>query len=219
MHPTSLPTPQRLLESRPLFRVAAVLSVLVALVSFRFIPLGIETAFPVLEVNPDAGKTLLMTHVLSASATLVLALPQFLPWLRARHPGLHRWTGRLYALAILIAGLSGLGMAITAFDARPVAGVGFGVLAILWLAVTARGIWLARRGEIARHRPWMIRSFALTLAAVSLRLQLQVMLGLGMDYDAASNILGWSCWVPNLIVAEWLLRGGARARQGIATAV
>ena len=95
--------------------------------------------------------------------------------------------------------------------------LGCALLAVSWLAVTARGIWLARKGDIARHRQWMIRSFALTFAAVTLRLQLPVLFLLGMNYETASNVIGWTCWVPNLIVAEWLIRGGFGLRRGVPT--
>jgi len=59
----------------------------------------------------------------------------------------------------------------------------------------------------------MIRSFALTFAAFMLRLQLPMLFALGMDYPQASNVIAWACWVPNLSVAEWLVRrvsGGDR---------
>lgn len=200
--------------SRPtlLFWLVAFLSVAVALVSFRFLALGTEAAFPVLQANDTANRTVFLTHVVAASAALAVAVPQFLPRLRSRNAGLHRWTGRAYALAVLAGGVSGGLLAVSAMPDRPVAGFGFGVLAILWLAITGYAVHLARAGQTMRHRTWMIRSFALTFAAVTLRLQLPVLFLLGMDYPQASNWVGWLCWVPNLIVAEWILRTRQQAR-------
>lgn len=194
-----------MIRSKPLFYLMAGLSVIVALVTFRFLALGPELAFPVLQANVNADLAVFMTHVIAAPIALAIAVLQFLPRLRARRPGLHRWTGRVYATAILFGGVSGLLLAYTALD-RPVAAAGFALLAVMWLGITARAVWLARAGQIAAHRRWMIRSFALTFAAVTLRLQLPVLFGLGMEYPEASNIIAWSCWVPNLLVAEWLVR-------------
>ncbi len=152
------------------FLVIATSSLVVALVSFRFIPLGIETAFPVLLANADTNRGVFMAHVIAASVALAVAVPQFLPALRVRRPSLHRMTGWIYVAAILIGGLSGGALAITAVPDRPVAGAGFGLLALAWLGVTGIALYLAWTRQIALHRAWMIRSFALTFAAVTLRL-------------------------------------------------
>lgn len=64
-----------------------------------------------------------------------------------------------------------------------------------------------RRGEVAVHRRWMIRAFALTYAAVTLRLWPAVLVPvLGGDFRAAYLIVPFLCWVPNLVVTEMLLR-------------
>jgi hypothetical protein len=52
----------------------------------------------------------------------------------------------------------------------------------------------------------MIRSYALTLAAVTLRLWLPLSQVAGIDFMTAYVAIAWLCWVPNLLVAEWFLR-------------
>ncbi|MEQ9003518.1 MAG: DUF2306 domain-containing protein, partial [Pseudomonadales bacterium] len=66
--------------------------------------------------------------------------------------------------------------------------------------------------DIDGHRRWMVRNFALTFAAVTLRLELGLLTGaLGWSFDHAYLTVAWLCWVPNLVVAEWwLLRPAAR---------
>ena len=81
----------------------------------------------------------------------------------------------------------------------------FGLLAVLWLAVTGQAVWLAMQRRIAEHRIWMIRSAALTFAAVTLRLYLPVLV-VTMGFDAGYVAVAWLCWVPNVIVAEWIIR-------------
>ena len=55
----------------------------------------------------------------------------------------------------------------------------------------------------------MVRSFALTFAAVTLRLYLGVSGASGVPFAVAYPLIAWACWVPNLVVAElWLRRQG-----------
>ena len=53
----------------------------------------------------------------------------------------------------------------------------------------------------------MIRNFALTLAAVTLRNYMPLMLlAFGPSFRQSYVTVSWLCWVPNLLVAEWLVR-------------
>ena len=173
--------------SRPIaFRIAAFLSLAIALMSYRFLFLGLEAAFAGMEGHITDRQTIFLVHIIASPIALATGVLQFLPRLRARRPALHRWTGRIYALAILFGGLAGLAMALDAAGG-PVAGWGFGLLAFLWMAVTAQAVRLAMSGQIARHRAWMIRSFALTFAAVTLRLEMPAFFIAGMASGPASH--------------------------------
>lgn len=188
------------------------LSLLVALATLRFLPLSPEVAFASMKPHLAARPLAFWLHALASPVALATGVFQFAPRLRARSPRLHRLNGRLYALAVLVGGLSALALAFGAWPARPVAAAGFGLLALLWLGSTGQAVRLAMKRDFARHRRWMIRSFALAFAAVTLRLQLPMfMLGAGMDYAEASLWVAWLCWMPNLIFAEWwLARGQSR---------
>jgi len=87
-----------------------------------------------------------------------------------------------------------------------VAGWGFGILAVLWIAVTAQAIRMAIVRNFIEHRKWMIRSFALTFAAVTLRIYLVGFTLAGVSYIPASVYIAWMCWIPNMIFAEWWIR-------------
>ena len=79
-------------------------------------------------------------------------------------------------------------------------------MAVLWLASTGLG-WVAiRRGERTLHREWMMRSYALTLAAVTLRIYVPLTQIAGLPFEDAYRAIAWLCWVPNLLLAEWLIR-------------
>jgi len=182
----------------------AFFSLSIALASYRFLPLGLGPAFDEMADHILNRRTAFLIHVILAPIALALGTFQFMPRLRQRYLALHRWSGRIYALACIGGGISGLVMALNAVGG-PVAGWGFGLLAVLWIATTAQAVRLAIARDIARHREWMMRSFALTLAAVTLRLQLPFLLVGGLSYPDASVIVAWSCWVPNILLVQWVL--------------
>jgi hypothetical protein len=61
----------------------------------------------------------------------------------------------------------------------------------------------------------MIRSAALTLAAVTLRLYLPF-LAMSMGFELGYSLVAWLCWVPNILFAEWLLRRDTQRRVLVA---
>lgn len=157
-------------------------------------------------------------HFIGSGVALLVGGFQFSARLRRRHPALHRWSGRTYLLACLAGGLGGLGLSSISFGG-PATHVGFALLAVLWL-YSGLQAWLAiRRRDLAGHQRWMIRSFALTFAAVTLRIELGLLTGVaGLDFADAYVTVAWLSWVPNLIIAEWFLVTRPAAAPGDATA-
>lgn len=81
--------------------------------------------------------------------------------------------------------------------------LGFGTLAVVWFVTTTFAYVTARRKDFAAHRVWMIRSFAVTLAVVSIRpMGLFGPLLPGFTVDEWYVLLTWMCWVPNLMIGE-----------------
>jgi uncharacterized membrane protein len=160
-------------------------------------------------VHPDMRATfeahrtgLLYAHVFASVVALSLGPFQFWTRLRATRPALHRWTGRLYlGVGVLLGGLAGLLMATAAFGG-PVARLGFGALAVGWLFTGFRAYQAIRARDVASHRRWMVRNFALTFAAVTLRLWLPGLIVTGVPFEVAYPVVAWLCWAPNLVVAE-----------------
>jgi uncharacterized membrane protein len=163
--------------------------------------------------NPQ-GVPWLFVHVAGAITALVLGSFQFLPGLRRGASPPHRWIGRIYVLGCLVGGAAGLILA-PGSSAGPIAAAGFGSLALLWMAVTLQGWRAVRQGRFAEHRRWMIRSWALTLAAVTLRVYLPLVMALDLPFLPWYRAISFLAWVPNLIVAElWLRRADARGQAG-----
>ena len=191
--------------SRSAFYLMVVSSLLVALASYRFFALGLPVAFDGMLGHLDNRLISFVTHVVLAPLALFLGVFQFFPKLRSKRPSVHRWFGRLYGICVLVAGIAGFSIALGA-EGGPIASTGFVLLSVVWIGVTALGIHYARAGLFAEHRRWMIRSFALTFAGVTLRLQLLGFMLAGIEYTEASVFLAWACWVPNLMAVEWWLR-------------
>ena len=140
-----------------------------------------------------------LTHMLIAPIALFLGPFQFFPRLRAKYPRAHRISGRVYVAACLIAGTGALATAPFA-SGGPVAGWGFGILAVLWIGTTAGAWWAATQRRFELHRLLMRFSYAMTFGAVTLRLQIPFGFMLGYaSYPAMSVWLAWTSWVPNVI--------------------
>jgi uncharacterized membrane protein len=200
--------------------VIAVLSVLVAVTALRFLFTGIAMGMPnMLTHFPDRAFSVYL-HILASPVALFVGVFQFSPGLRARRPRLHRRMGQIYVVACALGAASGLNLALHV-EAGPVAAAGFGLLAIIWFLVTVKAYAEARARRFEVHRRWMVRSFALSFAAVTLRLYLPVgMFVLGYDQTTAYIAIAWLCWIPNLLIAEWYLRrqphsSSMAARDGV----
>lgn len=87
-----------------------------------------------------------------------------------------------------------------------VATFGFAGLAVAWLCTGTRAYLAARQRDFASHRRWMVRNFALSFAAVTIRLYLGPVFMFGLPFESSYAVISWLCWVPNLLVAEWALR-------------
>jgi uncharacterized membrane protein len=147
----------------------------------------------------------LRLHIAGGIGALLAGPWQFSQKLRARALNLHRWLGRFYLLEVALGSIAGFAMALVSEEGLPTH-LGFGVLAVLWFFTGLQAYRKILRGDIESHRQWMIRNFALTLAAVTLRNWLPLMLfALHWPFARAYIIVSWLCWVPNLLVAEWII--------------
>lgn len=173
--------------------------------AYGFMPLG-SLVHPDMQTVYLAHPVGIYTHAFAALVALVLGPFQFSAGLRQKHPVIHRACGRVYlGVGVLVGGLAGLYMSSFAFGGS-LAKFGFAALAIGWLFTGIRAYLAILRGAINDHRRWMLRNLSLTLAAVTLRIYLPSSMALGIDFTLAYPIIAWLCWLPNLLVAEWLLK-------------
>ncbi len=153
----------------------------------------------------------ILIHVFASLIALGIGPFQFIPSLR-RHKTLHRTLGSIYFLAVFIGGISGLFTA-TIAQGGIISQIGFMVLASLWMYTAARALRAVKRADYKAHEEWVIRCFALTFAAVTIRVQLGIGFATGYKFEDFYWMLSWTCWIPNLIFAEWLIRKNCRTTK------
>ncbi len=145
-------------------------------------------------------------HIYLGGIALLAGLLQFSKKLRSRHLSWHRALGKTYLIAVLLSGSAGLYIAFYATGGL-ICVTGFESLAILWLYTSATAYRAIRNRDIDRHKEWMIRSYALCFAAVTLRILGPVFqFGFGMSFIPAYQIIAWLSWMLNLLVAEIIIR-------------
>ena len=153
------------------------------------------------------------THFFSAGFALLLGPWQFLAVIRRRWLTVHKTLGKLYVLAVFIGALSGFMMALqshTLWWGK----LGFACLAFAWLITLFTAVWQIKQGNIAAHQKWMLRCFALTFAAVTLRLQIPLLtVAMQQPFEAMYPIIAWSCWLPNLLIIELVIWRFLRVRK------
>ena len=160
----------------------------------------------VLQTKPEAlfnnylWRTAFFTHVGFGAVALTTGSVQFFPRWRNRNLQRHRFLGKIYLISVLLAGVAALIAAQNA-TGDGITKLGFVCLAVLWLFSGAVAYRHIRAGRVEQHERWMVINYALTFAAVTLRLWMPVLIGgFGLPFEDAYRIVAWLCWVPNLMV-------------------
>ncbi|QXP59516.1 DUF2306 domain-containing protein [Olleya sp. HaHaR_3_96] len=192
---------------------------LLALITVQYIPIDYKVAFLNLkqkEIQLLHYKIAFFSHVYSSLLIIILGLTQFSKTIRQRFGFIHKLSGKLYVLLVLlIASPSGLIMAYYA-NGGYIGQVSFAILSILWFVFTLQGFQYIKKGNYQKHKHFMIRSYALTLSAISLRLFKFGIVTLfelpPMDTYKIVSVLGWTV---NLVIAEVIIRKSAFKKLNI----
>lgn len=110
-----------------------------------------------------------LLHILPGGLILIFAPLQFSSRFRSRYIQWHRWSGRVLALTGFAAAGTGLYFGVL----MPYGGAGE-VTAIVFfggvfVVALGRAIVAIRRHQVARHREWMIRAFAVAIGISTVR--------------------------------------------------
>lgn len=145
-------------------------------------------------------------HFIGGAVALGFGWTQFLKNFRAKNLKLHRKLGYAYIIAIMLVSSPGAFYLALYANGGFNNVLGFGMMAVVWFGFTAFAFKAIKNGDISAHERWMIRSFAVTLGAVTLRVFMPIMAIAGVPAEEAYQAIAWFCWVPNLFVAEWIIQ-------------
>lgn len=149
----------------------------------------------------------LWIHIAGGTLAMLLGPVQFLTQLPRAYPVFHRWTGRCYFVAMLVACAGAAGLIATthaglAFKAA------FGATALAWLVTGLMGLMAIHGMRPQAHRRWMVRNYLVTLAPITFRAMIRMpgVMELASPAVMIPTLL-WLSWVLPLLVHE----GGAFA--------
>lgn len=194
------------------YLVATALAIGVAVFSLQYLRPGMPDGFVQQLALFRAHAGWFRLHLVAGAIALALGPFQFLAGWRARRPGFHRWMGRLYAGCVAVSAIAGFYLAGLSYAGWPTHLAFYG-LTVLWLVTTGNAVRLILGGDVAAHQRWMLRSYALTFAAVTLRLWLAGFILAGVSFDNAYIMASWLGWVPNLIFVDVYLRRSRASGQ------
>jgi uncharacterized membrane protein len=168
---------------------------------------GIFKSKPTELLRDSIWHTFFYIHISFGGIALLTGWTQFSKRLRARYLNTHRFVGKIYLIAVLLSSAAGLYIAYYATGGI-ICTLGFGILAIIWMYTAIKAYTSIRALNIEEHKNWMTRNYALTFAAVNLRvyLPLLTMFVFNHDFIPGYRIVSWLAWVPNLIIAEMIIR-------------
>jgi uncharacterized membrane protein len=166
--------------------------------------------------KPDFQLTpwvyVLYGHIVTAMLALIIGPFQIFRKQSMARVRQHRLLGYVYIISITVSGIVSLYLSLFATGGW-IAGLGFFGLDVLWVTTT----WIALRKimlkDIQAHKAWMLRSYSLTFAAVTLRIWLVPLTLLFGDFEAGYRVVAWLCWLPNLLVIEAVIRTRANKSQ------
>jgi uncharacterized membrane protein len=143
-------------------------------------------------------------HIVLGGIALLIGWTQFSATLRTQRKGLHRIIGKIYIIAVLISGTCGIYIAQYATGGVSNV-VGFTLNGIIWLITTVLAYQAIRNGKVKAHEGFMVYSYAVCFSAVTLRIWLPILIFIAGEFELAYLIVGWLSWVPNLIVAYFIV--------------
>jgi hypothetical protein len=142
-------------------------------------------------------------HISSALVVMLVGIWQFFPVFLRKKPVLHRILGKIYVFGVLIfAAPSGLVLAYFA-NGGLTSRVGFSLQCFVWFALTAAAFREILRKNWLLHVHLMLRSYAVTMAAWSLRTESYFLFYyLGTKPIETYQTVTWLSWVGNLVLME-----------------
>ncbi len=179
---------------------------LMILITWQYVPINFDVAFLNLkqeEIIYPHYQIAFFSHVYSSIFVLIIGAFQFSKTIRNHFSNLHKNLGKFYILLVLaIASPSGLVMAYHA-NGGVFSKISFSIQAVLWFYFTWKAYQFAKNKDWEKHQNFMLRSFALTLSAISLRLlKWGIVSTLAPPPMDTYKVVSWLGWMLNLAIVE-----------------
>lgn len=156
--------------------------------------------------DPSLWIFMIRIHILLAILSLLTGPLGVIRRIRVKSIRFHRWNGRLYVLSILLNFIPGVYVSFFATGGWP-STIGFLILNTLWLGTTILGYWYIKRRQVILHSRWIIRSFFLSFANMTIYIIVAIAHNaMNFSYGTAYTIAVWLSWVLNLLIAELIIR-------------
>lgn len=146
-------------------------------------------------------------HVFTSPIVIITGFCQFSRYIINKKPKTHRLLGKIYLITLLFfAGPSGLLIGLYA-NGGYFTQIMFVALSVCWIISGILAYRFARQKEFERHGRWMLRNYALTLSAITLRLYAYLfdVFSIPLGQVESYQLLSVLSWVPNLVIAEILV--------------
>lgn len=179
-------------------------------ITLAYIPYNTDVGFLRIKqhyIHIDHWRIAFFIHVYASIWVLLAGFTQFSSGIQRRQPRLHRTLGYLYVIdVVIITGPAGLLMGFYA-NGGPSSRAAFVLLAMLWIYFTAMAVIKAKQKNFKAHRNFMIRSYALTLSAITLRAwKFAITNTFELPPMDVYRSVAWLGWVPNILFAEFIIR-------------
>jgi len=187
----------------------AFFSFLLLRITLEYIPIRYDAAFLMIKqhvIHITHWRIAFFVHVFTGMFVLVAGFTQFSKTILKRYPKLHRAMGYVYVADVLL--VTGPASFIMSFYANGgfYSQMAFVLLAVLWWYFTLTALLKARSRDIQVHRAFMIRSYALTLSAVTLRAWKFAIMYVAHPHPMeVYRAVAWLGWTVNIVIAELII--------------
>lgn len=151
----------------------------------------------------------LIIHISGGILALAVAPFQFSQRFRTRYIKTHRLLGKIYVLSILISSLVAIYLTWTsALAVHWTWAVALQGLGLAWILTTLMAYITVKRGDLAAHRSWMLKSFIVTFVAVSFRViyfDIIPFNALGTFVERAPTLV-WLSWSVPILIVDFIIQ-------------
>jgi uncharacterized membrane protein len=178
-------------------------------ITIRYIPYNLDVGFLIIKqdyIHIKHWRYAFFIHVYTSLFVLLAGATQFSTYLLQKNKKLHRIFGYIYSINILF--ITGPAALIMSFYANGgiTSKIAFILLSFLWLYFTSVALIKAKNKDYKAHQRFMIRSYALTLSAITLRIwKYLIMNYVEIPPMDVYRIVAWLGWGLNIILAEWYI--------------